>query len=232
MSEKMYTTSEYLEKNPTWHVEDSLWKTKQILNIIERNKLQPSSICEVGCGAGEILNQMYLQMSDKVSFVGYEISHQAFELCQQRKKDRLQFHLKNSFQDNNVFFDIVLAIDVIEHVEDYFGFLRNIREKGQYKIFHIPLDISVQTVLRSSPILKGRQSVGHIHYFTKETALATLADIGYEILDYFYTAGSIDLPAKSFKSLLVKLPRKILYKLNKDMTARVLGGYSLIVLAK
>jgi hypothetical protein len=232
MSEKMYTTSEYLEKNPTWHVKDSPWKTKQILNIIERNKLQPSSICEAGCGAGEILNQMYLQMPNKVSFVGYEISPQAFELCQQRKKDRLQFHLKNLFQDNKVFFDIVLAIDVIEHVEDYFGFLRSLREKGQYKIFHIPLDISVQTVLRSSPILKGRQSVGHIHYFTKETALATLADTGYEILDYFYTAGSIDLPAKSFKSLLARLPRKILYKLNKDTVVRVLGGYSLMVLTK
>jgi ubiquinone/menaquinone biosynthesis C-methylase UbiE len=231
MSEKMYTTGEYLEKNPTWHVEDSAWKAKQILKIIERNKLQPSSICEVGCGAGEILNQLYLQMPSTVSFVGYEISPQAFELCQQRKKDRLQFHLKNIFEDNKVYFDIVLAIDVIEHVEDYFGFLRSLREKGQYKIFHIPLDISVQKVLRGA-LIKLRQTVGHIHYFTKETALATLAETGYEILDYFYTASSIDLPAKSFKALLARLPRKILYKLNKDIAVRVLGGYSLMVLTK
>jgi cyclopropane fatty-acyl-phospholipid synthase-like methyltransferase len=231
MSEKMYTTGEYLEKNPTWHVEDSAWKAKQILKIIERNKLQPSSICEVGCGAGEILNQLYLQMPSTVSFVGYEISPQAFELCQQRKKDRLQFHLKNIFEDNKVYFDIVLAIDVIEHVEDYFGFLRSLREKGQYKIFHIPLDISVQKVLRGA-LIKLRQTFGHIHYFTKETALATLADTGYEILDYFYTASSIDLPAKSFTTLLARLPRKILYKLNKDIAVRVLGGYSLMVLTK
>jgi len=233
MTEKMYTTGEYLEKNPTWHVEDSPWKAKQILKIIEKNKLQPRSICEVGCGAGEILNQLYLQMPNDVSFVGYEISPQAFELCQQRKKDRLQFHSKNLFQDDKVFFDIVLAIDVIEHVEDCFGFLRSLHEKGQYKIFHIPLDISVLTVLRPSPILRTRQSVGHIHYFTKETALAILADTGYEILDYFYTSsGSIDLPAKSFKLLLLRLLRKILYKLNKDMAVRILGGYSLMVLTK
>ena len=79
-----------------------------------------------------------------------------------------------------------MAIDVFEHVEDYFGFLRKLREKAEYKIFHIPLDLSVQTVLRSSPIIKGRKSVGHIHYFTKETALETLKDTGYEIIDYFY----------------------------------------------
>jgi len=232
MSDKMYTIGEYLEKNPTWHVEDSPWKAKQILKLIRNNKLQPHSICEVGCGAGEILNQMYLQMPNDVSFTGYEISPQAFELCQQRKNDRVQFHLKNILEDEEAFFDVALAIDLFEHIEDYMGFLRKLRERGSYKIFHIPLDLSVQTVLRSSPILIGRHSVGHIHYFTKETAIATLIDAGYEILDYFYTAGSIELPAKSVKSWLARLPRKVMFKFNKDMTVRILGGYSLMVLTK
>jgi hypothetical protein len=76
----------------------------------------------------------------------------------------------------NAHFDIVMAIDVFEHVEDYFGFLRKLRGKAEYKIFHIPLELSVQSVLRSSIIIEGRKSVGHIHYFTKETALETLKD--------------------------------------------------------
>lgn len=224
----MYTDGKYLDKNPTWHVEDSHWKAKQILKIIARNNLKPDSICEVGCGAGEILNQLYLQLPNNIQYVGYEISPQAFKLSQQRRKDRLEFHLKNLFDEENKFFDIVLAIDIIEHVEDYFSFLRDLRKKGQYKIFHIPLDLSVQMVLRNTPILSVRQSVGHINYFTKETALASLADNGYEILDYFYTAGSIDLPSKSFKSQLARFPRRIMYKLSKDMTVRILGGYSLL----
>jgi hypothetical protein len=80
--------------------------------------------------------------------------------------------------------------------------------------------------------MKSWQDVGHIHYFTKETALASLVDTGYDIIDYFYTAGSIDLRVKSIKSLLARLPRKILYKINKDMAVRILGGHSLMVLAK
>ena len=228
---EMYVDGEYLIKNPTWDIEDSPWKARQIMKIIEKNSLQPKSICEVGCGAGEILNQLYIKMDTTCSFVGYEISPQAFDLCQQKTKERLQYHLGDLFVDEEATFDLVLAIDLIEHIEDYFTFLENLREKGKYFIFHITLDLSVQTVLRSSPLVRGRESVGHIHYFTKETALATLNDTGYRILDHFYAAGSIDLPAKHFKTLLARLPRRMFYKLNKDIAVRIFGGYELLVLA-
>ncbi len=52
-SEELYKDGRYLELNPTWHVEDSPWKAKQIFEIIHRNRLQPKSICEIGCGAGD-----------------------------------------------------------------------------------------------------------------------------------------------------------------------------------
>ena len=229
--EKFYETDEYLDTNPTWHAEDSPWKARQILKIIQKNDLQPDSICEIGCGAGEILNQLFLQMRDNVSFVGYEISPYAFKLCEQKAKNRLDYKLENLFEDTSAHYDIVMAIDVFEHVEDYFGFLRNLREKGKYKIFHIPLDMSVQNVLRNSTMLKSREEVGHIHYFSKDTALAALRETGYEIIDYFYTPSVIVL-STSFKSSLMKLPRKVGFKINKDLAVRILGGYSLMVLTK
>ena len=227
----IYTSGEYLENNPSWHVEDSPWKAGQILELIRRNNLKPRSICEVGCGAGEILRQLQQQLP-KVTFSGYEISPQAYKLCQQRKNSGIRFYLKNLLEDGRAFFDVVLAIDVIEHVDDYLGFLRALRGKGKYKIFHIPLDLSVQTVWREKPISKLRRTVGHLHYFTKETALAALSDNGYKIVDYFYTSAAVDLPARSFISWLGKLPRKIMFKLNPDLTARLLGRYSLMVLTK
>jgi 2-polyprenyl-3-methyl-5-hydroxy-6-metoxy-1,4-benzoquinol methylase len=194
--------------------------------------LSPVSICEIGCGAGEILHQLYMQMDKNISFVGYEISPQAFELCKQRTEDRLKFKMENMFEDENAFFDITMAIDVFEHIEDYFGFLRNLHKKGKFVIFHIPLDLSVQSILRMSPILRSREKVGHIHYFTKDTALATLKDARFKIIDYFYTAGSIDLPVKSIKSFLLRLPCKMAFKVNRDLAVRILGGYSLMVLTQ
>ena len=53
-----YLDGEYIEKNPTFHVEDSPWKARQILNGIEKCQLSPENIAEVGCGAGEILVQL------------------------------------------------------------------------------------------------------------------------------------------------------------------------------
>ncbi len=229
---QIYEDGTYLDNNPLWHAEDSPWKAKQIRSIIEKNSLNPKSICEIGCGAGEILNQLSEQYADEKEFIGYEVSPQAFELCNKKSKNNLIFKLSDLLEDTAVYFDIVMAIDVFEHVEDYFGFLRKLKEKAEYKIFHIPLDLSVQTVLRSSPIIKGRKSVGHIHYFTKETALETLRDTGYEIVDYFYTAGSLELPNRGWKANLLKLPRNFAFSVNKDLAVRLLGGYSLLVLAK
>jgi SAM-dependent methyltransferase len=231
-SEGLYKNGRYLELNPTWHVEHSPWKAKQIFKIIQRNRLYPNSICEVGCGAGEVLNQLHLLMPQNCSFTGYEISPQAFQLCEKREKERLHFQLKNPLCDGGAYFDIVLAIDVFEHVEDYLGFLRQLRKTGQYKIFHVPLDLSIQAVFRGSPILQVRRTFGHIHYFTKDTALATLMDTGYEILDCFYTPYSLDLPAQSFKGVLAKCVRKMFYEFDADMTVRVFGGFSLMILTR
>jgi phospholipid N-methyltransferase len=233
MSTEMYTKGKYFEKHPTWHTEDSYFKARQIINTIDRNKLKPNSICEVGCGAGEILNQLYAQMSNDVSFVGYEISPQAYKLCWPKKKGRLQYHLKDILQDDNAFFDLVLVMDVIEHIEDYYNFLRKLQKRGQYKMFRIPLDISVKTIFqRCAHILRERETVGHIHYFTKEIAFAALKDTGYEVLDYFYTPLITYLRNRSLKIKLERLPINIMFKLCEDATVRIFGGYSLIVLAK
>jgi hypothetical protein len=228
----MYTEGEYLTKNPTWHTEDSPWKAERILAMMRRNRLEIKSVCEVGCGAGDILRRLRDALPSDVRFTGYDISPQAIDLCGRGDSERLEFHLGDFARQGNGRFDLVLAIDVFEHVEDYFGFLRGLRGKGGRFIFHIPLDISVQTVLRGSPILRARRDVGHVHYFTKETALATLTDCGYEVIDYFFTGGAIDLPARSLRAAIAKVPRKLIFKLNSNLAARTLGGFSLLVLAR
>lgn len=230
-NEDIYKSGLYLEHNLSWHAEDSPWKAKQILKLFERNEIRPETLCEVGCGAGEILLQLYHQMPAVTAFDGYEISPQAFAMAQSRRRDRITFHLKDLLCED-AHFDVVMAIDVMEHVEDCFSFLRRLQAKGVYKVLHIPLDLSVQTVLRSSPIMTARKHVGHIHYFTKETAIATLEDIGYSIIDCFYTAGMVDIPNRPLRTRLLNLPRRALYKINSDLAVRVLGGYSIMVLAK
>lgn len=231
LEKNVYMDGKYLEKNPTWFVEESPFKVRYILQMIKKNRLTPGSICEVGCGAGEVLSLLEKNMADRCRFCGYEISPQALEMCKARANERLQFKLADISQDGPAFFDLMLVLDVVEHVEDYFGFLNKIRPKSDLKIFHLPLDLSVQAVVRKRGLLKRRELYRHIHYFTKETALATLTDIGYDLLDYSYTPRCIEL-AKEFIQKIVRLPRQICFAMDQDLTARILGGYSLLVLAR
>ncbi|MEN9021888.1 MAG: class I SAM-dependent methyltransferase [Verrucomicrobiales bacterium] len=228
---EIYLSGEYTDKNPTFHVEDSSWKAKQALKILQSHDLHPENICEIGCGAGEILNQLHRQLPDSCLFTGYELSPQGFALCQERTKPRLSFHNQNLFTTTpKPTFDLVLCMDVFEHVDNYFEFLRHLRQHSKHFIFHIPLDMNAQMVARAEPIQRVRQKVGHLHYFSKDTALAALTDTGFQIKSWFFTPNGIDRP-RTTKAKLAKLPRKIFSAFSQELTARIFGGYSLLALA-
>lgn len=227
----IYVSDHYAELNPTWHEEDSPWKARQIEEIIKKNGLRFDSLCEVGCGTGEILLNLS-RAFPKVRFSGYEISPHAYQRAKMKEKSNVSFHLSNVLEEEDAKHDVVVIADVIEHVEDYVSFIKGLRGCGRYKIFHIPLDLSVQSLLRAWPILNLRANVGHLHYFFKDTALSTLKDCGYSVIDYKYTASRLELPNQALSSTLMRLPRKLFFSLNPDLAVRVLGGYSLLVLAE
>jgi SAM-dependent methyltransferase len=225
---EMYTEGDYFQNNPTWHIEDSPWKAKQVLKLIKMNNIAPKTICEIGCGAGEILHQLQLNMPRECNFYGYEISPQAFAMCKNRANDKLHFKLKDILQEIDVYFDLILLIDLIEHLEDYYSFLRSIKPMSEYKILNIPLQLTVKDVLRVNPLLRERELVGHLHFFNKEIAIQILKDTGYEIIDFFYPPAT----EQQRKSLFINLLRRLFFALHKDLAARIVGGYPLMVLAK
>lgn len=229
MTAAMYRDGSYLRNNETWHVEDSPWKARQIVQLLARNRLEFASFCEVGCGVGEILRQLSAVFT-AARFVGYEVSPQAYRLCLQRQSERVSFRQADLLAEET-FHDCLLCIDVFEHVEDYMKFIRALRNKATCKIFHIPLDLSAMAVLRGELITQ-RQSVGHLHYFSRDTALATLRDCGYEIVDDFYTPHFLDWPAVGAAARLKRATRKLLFRLAPDFAVKFWGGCSLLVLAR
>jgi SAM-dependent methyltransferase len=231
----IYTSGKYLETTQTWHAEDSPWKASQIARIISNNGLNPENVAEIGCGAGVILDELSKKKYFKgTQFSGYDISPQAIELAQRNKSARVRFfHEDILLTTNRAYFEILLVIDVYEHIADYMGFLEKCRTKADYKIYHIPLDITVSSVLRNA-FIGGRYTLGHLHYFTADVAIASLRDTGHEIVDYFYTNAAVGLFKQhpSIKKAVANVPRWLLSKISLPFTARVLGGYSLLVLAK
>ncbi|MBE7419301.1 MAG: class I SAM-dependent methyltransferase [Ideonella sp.] len=226
---RIYRDGRYLDGNQTWHAEDSPWKANQIMRVLQRNGITPASVCEVGCGAGGILHELSTRMPD-IRYTGYETSPQAMALCLARHSQHVDYRCQSVFESGDSY-DCLLCIDVFEHVEDYMGFLRKLRTKARFKIFHIPLDISMLSVLHSS-MMRARSSVGHLHYFTRDTALATLADCGYRVIDGFFTAPFHGLPARTWKARCAWLPRRALFALSPGLAATVLGGCSYLALAE
>src|SRR5262249_10160845 len=121
METTIYTDGTYLRNNPAWHADDSAWKARHIAAILARHGIEPATLCEVGCGAGEILRELSTTMP-YTSFTGYEVSPNAYSLCSRKEGGRLTFRLANLLERSEQF-EVALAIDVMEHVEDCFDFL-------------------------------------------------------------------------------------------------------------
>jgi len=229
---KKNINGDYLKYKPTWDVEHSFWKSEQIIKILKRNKIFPNSILEVGCGAGEILVQLQKQLDKNITYIGYEISPQAYQFCKSKENKKLKFRLKDITKEENHYSDLLLIIDVLEHVENYISFLKKIKPQSKYKIFHIPLEMTVKNILVPRTFEEKRKQSGHIHYFSKETALETLRDCNYQIIDYFFTNALLAFPSRGFKGRLQNMCRKLSYPINKNLAVKIFGGCSLMVLTK
>jgi SAM-dependent methyltransferase len=230
-TEATYTSGEYAARHPDWHVDDSPWRAEQTLRLMRRNWLEPRTICEVGCGAGEILRQLQDKMNGACIFFGYDISPQAIRLAQGRANKRLNFKLADIREERDVYFDLLLIICVLEHLEDIYGFLRDIREKSEYKILQLPLELSVRAALHRGA-LDAPWRHGHRHFFTKEILFHILKDSGYEVLDYFYAGLGPQRSGRSPVGTLRRLPRRVLFATNEDLAVRVFGRNSIVILAR
>jgi SAM-dependent methyltransferase len=222
----MYTNGSYLAQNPCWHEEHAPWKAAQVLSLIGDRDLQPKSIVDVGCGTGGVLAEMAGALAE-TKLVGYDLSPQAIGLTERFGDIELRVGTPQDVHDH---YDLLLSLDVLEHVEDYIGFLRSLRPIADWFIFHIPLDISAQSVVRESPLLAARSAVGHLHYFTRGTALASLETAGFEIVCERLLF-PWDVPGRTAKTRIANIPRNLGRYIKPQMSARVLGGSTLLVLA-
>jgi hypothetical protein len=233
-----YTDGGYLESNPDWHASGSPWKARRIAEILSRNGIRPRTLAEVGCGAGGVLGSLQTRLETSVLLDGYDISPQAIALCLPKANDRLRF-FEADFLRSTKRYDVVLAIDVFEHVEDYFGFLRALARRASWHVFHVPLELSCYTLHHHRSLLETRRRVGHLHFYWKDLALASITDCGYKIVDCLYTSPpgepQPDLPEEPVRSreyAIVRRIAKLVYRVDPDRAVRWFGGTSMMVLAQ
>jgi len=243
----LYVSDEYLLKNPDWHVAASPWKAGEILKMLRRNHLKPQSLCDIGCGAGEILYILQQYIDDRCVFQGYDVAPRAIEMAKKRENDRLHVALGDFHTDDHSTYDIILLIDVLQHIENCWSYLRDIHAQSAYKILQLPLDIAAFPVM-SNKVIDYYTVAGHQHFFTKDVAFALLRHNGYEIVDWFYTLPPLDTTLwRAVRGNPLKIARKVIrvlkrsiqrfpgllcYQIAPDLAVRLFGGWRLMVLLR
>ena len=228
---RRYLSAEYVQHNPSWDQEDAPWKAELVLQTLARKGLRPRSIVEVGCGSGGVLNALRASFPDTYLH-GFDIAPAAAQFWPKCSAEGIRFTLGDFLSYGEERYDVVLLLDVIEHLSNPFEFLVDVRPRGRHFVFHFPLDLSALSVLREGPLLHARAKVGHLHYFTKSLALALLDECGYEVLEARFTGAAFSAPQRSWKSRFMGRIRRVIYAFHRDCAVRLLGGETLLVLAR
>jgi SAM-dependent methyltransferase len=225
----IYQDGSYSQNNPDWHGADAGWKAQKIAEALSVNSVKFNSCIEVGCGTGLVLEHLARHFPGK-HYAGYDISPDAAAFWKNRSKE-IQFHNSNLL-DTKRTADVVLLIDVFEHVPDYMGFLQELRKHAEYFVFHIPLEMHVSGLMRDRQIY-ARNKVGHLHYFSHATALATLKDCGFELVSASLTHLSQEtVEGVRGKTRAANLLRRSIQAISPGLAAKLLGGYSLLAVCK
>jgi SAM-dependent methyltransferase len=226
-----YISDDYVNKNPTWDLEDSPWKASLVTRVLRDKGISPVSICDVGCGAGRVLLELRSAYPDAELF-GFDIAPAAERFWREPESAGARLTVGDFLALNNRTYDVLLILDVLEHLGDPRAFLMGIRGAARHYVLHIPLDLSALSVAREQPLLTVRRKVGHIHYFTKNLALSLIEESGFRVTRWGYTGAAFKAPQRTWKTRLAMAPRWVAQRYDKDWAVRALGGETLIVLAE
>ena len=167
--------------------------------------------------------------------IGFDISAQAAEFWKEYQDVNdggIKLNLGDFHAINQQKFDVLLMCDVFEDVRDPFNFLELSRMHAHRFVFHIPLDLSASSFARGTLLIKARNKVGHIHDYKKDLALEMLRDAGYDIVDWRYTGAPLNSSNQSWMIHFASFLRRLVYAVNKNFGVRLLGGETLLVLAR
>lgn len=220
-------------KDPGRHAADAVYKADRFV-ALARRVLPPSEIttyADVGCGSGAAtvaVAEGLLQVGCQVTTVlGYDVSPHVGVL----EHPRVTF-VHEDFATAGQTVDLVTLFDVVEHVPDPAGFLRQVAARARYVGLHIPLDDSVNAAMRNLYRRK-LADPGHLVALDAASALNLVAYAGIRTLDFAYVLG-YESPSErgSLQARLAYPFRAALAAASPWLLAKTLGGASLMVIGR
>jgi SAM-dependent methyltransferase len=228
-----YETGAYLELNPDWHEADAPFKAKALASVARFSGLAPSTVLDVGCGTGRVLSELKRELDSEwpeTIYEGWDIASEPIRRARAHYEgDRITF-VNEDFLQSERRADLLLCVDVIEHVPSDLQFLLALRSRAEWFLFRIPLDLSALDIVRPRRLLEARRRYGHRQFYTRETALALLEEAGLQVEVWRYDR--VPPPTDTLRRRVVDRVRRSLFSAAPDSTVRWIGGFSLVVCAR
>lgn len=180
--QNMYTSNEYIKKNPSLHEEDSSWKVNKIIPLVDKIfdqhilDTEEINLLDVGGGAGiimrDISNHIENHYNVRVNKYAIDLSPGMLEI--QKKNNPSLKTLNEDICENslaNKEIDIALMIDVLEHVSDPKHTLEELKRVSKTVIFKVPLELTFVSctwnfINRGKPRKYAIEKIGHINIYT------------------------------------------------------------------
>lgn len=157
----------------------SRWFDYLLQKIIKDiNKSNIKTVADIGCGLG-LHTKLLAKYFTKAKVTGFDFSSSGIATA---KKNHKLKNLNFSVEDitkakNNKKYDMITAFDVLEHIEDWHGLVKNlIKVNNHYFIFASPIG-------RMRPYEK---HIGHFRNFKKGEIEAFMQSQGYKTVKTYY----------------------------------------------
>lgn len=170
----LIATLECVRRHPWW-----LARAKLILAALrEYNIFPPTSIAEVGCGWGTNLDVL-----EKAGYkiTGFDISRQILEMIDRPERSLIEMDLNHELPATHPLFETLLALDVIEHLDDDRGALARMA-----KLLH-PGGMAIVSVPALPELFSEYDEIqGHRRRYLPETLRAAFDGTGLTVRKIFW----------------------------------------------
>jgi|GEM_PF-2371470 len=217
--------------------QDARYKVEQFVLLLARNTdLFPVGkrrfVADVGCGTGETTLLLHRALTTLWGVSPRVDGYDVHPYLPKSPEDDVSFIAADFCLEARKVYDLVLLFDVVEHVPAPIDFLQAVSRFARFVALHIPLDNSLLCWLRGLP----RQKIGfpgHLLVLDPSAAINLLTFAGLRIVDFSYSPvfRAPSGRATPYQRLLYPV-RTLIYWLNPYIAQRLLGGVSLMVLAR
>jgi SAM-dependent methyltransferase len=176
----IYSSGEYIDLNPTLHDEDSIFKFRNIKSLIEKSNILMTrnkiSILDIGGGNGKVGRLLCDYLIEKNIIFQFDVIDLSEEMIKLQKLNNpyLDQSYLGNIENINENYDIILMIDVIEHIDDYLSFTYKLNTISKYIIFNIPIEKNIFDRLRNlyfknEYYKEQNRTLGHVNFYSFTT---------------------------------------------------------------